>query len=43
MARLQGAAADAKANKEAIQLLNERLANLQQILARRREDLQQSA
>jgi uncharacterized tellurite resistance protein B-like protein len=29
MARLQGAAADAKANKEAIQLLNERLANLQ--------------
>jgi uncharacterized tellurite resistance protein B-like protein len=43
MARLQGAAADAKANKEAIQLLNERLANLQQILARRREALQQSA
>jgi uncharacterized tellurite resistance protein B-like protein len=43
MARLQGAAADAKANKEAIQLWNERLANLQQILARRREDLQQSA
>jgi uncharacterized tellurite resistance protein B-like protein len=43
MARLQGDAADAKANKEAIQLLNERLAKLQQILARRREDLTQSA
>lgn len=43
MARLQGAAADAKANKEAIELLNERLAKLQQVLARRREDLAQSA
>ena len=43
MARLQGDAADAKANKEAIQLLNERLAKLQQVLARRREDLAQSA
>ena len=43
MARLQGDAADAKANKEAIELLNERLAKLQQVLARRREDLQQSA
>ena len=43
MARLQGDAADAKANKEAIELLNERLAKLQQVLARRREDLAQSA
>jgi uncharacterized coiled-coil protein SlyX len=43
MARLQRDAADAKANKEAIELLNERLAKLQQVLARRREDLAQSA
>ena len=37
MARLQGEAADAKANKEAIGLLNERLTKLQQVLARRKE------
>ena len=37
MARLQGDAADAKANKEAIELLNERLTELQQVLARRKE------
>ena len=43
IARLQGDAANAKANKEAIELLNERLAKLQQVLARRREDLAQSA
>jgi uncharacterized tellurite resistance protein B-like protein/uncharacterized coiled-coil protein SlyX len=43
MARLQGDAADAKANREAIELLNERLAKLQQVLARRREDLAHSA
>jgi len=43
MARLQGDAADAKANKEAIQLLNERLAKLQQVLAHRRDDLAHSA
>ena len=37
MTRLQEDAADAKANKEAIQLLNERLTKLQQVLARRKE------
>src|SRR5215211_4953608 len=37
MARLQGDAVDAKANKEAIKLLNERLTKLQQVLARRKE------
>ena len=37
MARLQGDVADAKANKEAIELLNERLTELQQVLARRKE------
>ncbi len=37
MERLQGDAADAKANKEAIELLNERLTKLQQVLARRKE------
>jgi uncharacterized protein YlxW (UPF0749 family) len=36
-ARLQGDAADAKADKEAIELLNERLTKLQQVLARRKE------
>lgn len=38
MMRLQEDAADAKTNKEAIQLLNERLTKLQQILARRKEE-----
>ena len=37
MERLQGGAADAKANKEAIELLNERLTKLQQVLAHRKE------
>lgn len=37
MTKLQEDAADAKANKEAIQLLNERLTKLQQVLARRKE------
>ncbi len=43
MTRLEEDAADAKANKEAIQLLNERLTKLKQVLARRKEDLAQSA
>jgi uncharacterized coiled-coil protein SlyX len=43
MTRLEEDAADAKANKEAIELLNERLAKLKQVLARRKEDLAQSA
>jgi uncharacterized tellurite resistance protein B-like protein len=37
VARLQDDAADTRANKEAIGLLNERLAKLQQVLARRKE------
>lgn len=37
MTRLQEDAADAKANKEAIQQMNERLVKLQQVLARRKE------
>lgn len=37
MAGLQGDAADARANREAIEQLNERLAKLQQVLARRKE------
>lgn len=43
MARLQEDAADAKANKEAIEQLNERLRNLQRILARRKDDLAEGA
>lgn len=41
--RLEGDAADAKANKEAIRRMNERLAKLQQVLARRKEAHAQSA
>ena len=37
MSRLEEDAADAKANKEAIQLLNERLTKLRKVLAHRRE------
>ena len=37
MGRLEEDAADAKANKEAIRLLNERLTNLKKVLAHRRE------
>ncbi len=36
-------AADAKANKEAVEQLNERLRNLQRILVRRKEDLAEGA
>jgi len=43
MTRLQEDAADAKANKEAIRQMNERLIKLQQILARRKEDLAEGA
>lgn len=43
MTRLQEDAADAKANKEAIQQLNERLTKLQQVLACRKEALTQGA
>ena len=43
MAGLAEDAADAKANKEALDLLNDRLAKLKQVLARRKEDLAQSA
>ncbi|MBA2693801.1 MAG: TerB family tellurite resistance protein [Rubrobacter sp.] len=40
---MQVDAADAKANKEAIEQLNERLRNLQRILIRRKEDLAEGA
>jgi len=43
MARLQEDAADAKANKQAIQQMNERLRKLQQVLNRRKDDLAQGA
>ncbi len=43
MVRLQEDAADAKANKEAIRQMNERLTKLQQVLARRKEDLAEGA
>jgi uncharacterized tellurite resistance protein B-like protein/uncharacterized coiled-coil protein SlyX len=41
--RLQEDAADARANKEAIQQMNERLTKLQQVLARRKEALRKGA
>lgn len=41
--RLQEDAADARANKEAIQRMNERLSKLQQVLARRKEALAEGA
>lgn len=40
---LQEDAADARANKEAIRQMNERLTKLQQVLARRKEDLAEGA
>jgi uncharacterized protein YlxW (UPF0749 family) len=40
---MQTDAADAKANKEAVEQLTERLRNLQRILVRRKEDLAEGA